>query len=90
MKETILEFFNHHYQGKRLLSVQLNGFNHTIFYDNGKSDSEIMIERYSAYTDMGFKKAKEFFNTLSEFFPVYHETYKRNPKEILYFHPSER
>jgi hypothetical protein len=90
MKDTVSSLFSKVYQGKRLLAVQLNGFNHTIFYDTGNSDSKIMIERYSAYTDMGFKKAKEFFNTLSEFETVYHEAYKRNPLEIVYVHPSER
>jgi len=48
MKKEMLAKFKELYKGKRLLAVQLNGFNHTIFYDNGKTDSEIDIERYSA------------------------------------------
>ena len=90
MKKNIKDLFKKVYNDKRLLAIQLNGFNHTIFYDNGKSDSEINIERYSAYTDLGFDKAKELFNLLSKIEIVYHEAYKHDPKEIVFIDPQER
>lgn len=41
--------FNQLYAGKRLLGIQLNGFSHKVFYDNGSNENPIEIETYSAY-----------------------------------------
>lgn len=87
MKREMKKAFKDIFQGKRLLAVQLNGFNHNIFYDSGKTDSEVEIARYSLYTDMESSKAKAFFETLNL---NHHIGFKHNAKEILFVSPQER
>ena len=87
MKQEMLAKFKELYKGKRLLAVQLNGFNHSIFYDNGKTDSEIDIERYSLYHNMDDDKAKTFFEALKL---NHHLNFKHEPKEYLFVRPLER
>lgn len=87
MKQEFLEKFNELYESKRLLAVQLNGFNHTLFYDNGDGNSQVEIDRFSIYTEMGTQKAKKFFKDLSL---DYHYNFKHEPEEIIFLNPEER
>lgn len=87
MKQEFSEKFKEIYKGKRLLAVQLNGFNHTLFYDNGDGDSEVEIDRFSLYTKMGTDKAQKLFENLSL---DYHYKFKHEPEEILFLTPEER
>lgn len=88
IKNEMLQAFKKLYKGKRLLAVQLNGFNHSLFYDSGKSDSEIEIERHSVYTNMGDAKGTEFFKAVE--LDNNNISFKHNPQEIIFVHPSER
>lgn len=86
IKKEIQENFNKLYKSKRLLAVQLNGFSHKVFYDNGTKDSKVIVEEYSPWTKMerhtdNTKKLLQWYST---------HTYKGNPKEIIYVEPKER
>lgn len=87
MKNDIKKVFDELYQGKRLLAVQLNGFNHTILFDSGETDSKIDIDRFSFYTKMGTDKAKKFFETLKL---NHHIEFKHDPKEFVFVDPNDR
>lgn len=87
MKAKLMTMFKNVYPGKRLLSVQLNGFNHTIFFDSGSIDAPVEVERYSLYTDMEDERAKTFFETLKL---NMHQPYKHQPEEHLFIHPKDR
>lgn len=86
-KNDMKKVFKELYQGKRLLAVQLNGFHHTIYFDNGKTDDKIDYEYYSLYTDMKSDKAKEFFKRLKL---DYHINFKHDPKEFIFVSPNQR
>ena len=74
------------YPNKRLLAIQLNGFNHTIYYDNGNAKDKIEIARYSNYAP----EIKDLI-PLGEMFEGYaNNKYQGNPKEIVYVKPNER
>jgi hypothetical protein len=78
--------FAKHYPKKRLLAVHLNGFTHSVFYDNGKSDDEIQIDRYSYYmpeNDWPLGALKMFHN-------VPHHTFQHEPVEIIYVNAVDR
>jgi len=85
-REEIQKRFDELYKGKRILAVQLNGFSHKVFYDNGSKDSEIIIEEYSPWTTM--ERVKENTKKLLGSYSTYN--YKRNPLEIVYLNPEER
>lgn len=70
--------FNGLYPKKRLLAVQLNGFNHALFFD--KNDGIIEVERFSPYAEVTgqTQQSKAFF----EGYPTY--AYQGQPKEIVY------
>lgn len=87
MKEKVLQAFKNIYKDKRLLAVQLNGFNHSIFYDSGDAESEVQVDRYSLYTKMGTEDAQRFFKDLSL---DHHHNFKHEPKEFLFLRPEER
>jgi hypothetical protein len=85
-KEILKERFEKFYPGKRLLAIQLNGFNHSIFYDNGSSSDEIEIARYSNFAP----EIKEL-TPLGEMFEGYpNGNYQGNAVEHLYVKPDER
>ena len=87
MKEKMLKVFKELYKGKRLLAVHLNGFSHTIIFDNGKTDDDIESEAYSLYTDIGNDKAKLFFEKTDL---NHHYNFKHDPKEYVFVSPSDR
>ena len=79
------------FRNKRLLAIQLNGFSHSVFYDSGKTDSQVEIKRYSGYVSQGIDKGFEDNNTLKSLFidlPNY--TFQNNAKEIVYILPNKR
>jgi hypothetical protein len=85
-KELLKSRFEKLNPGKRLLAIQLNGFNHSVFYDSGNSNSEIEISRYSNYAP----EIKEL-NPLGEMFDGYpNMQYQNNAKEIIYVKPESR
>jgi hypothetical protein len=85
-KELLRERFEKNYPGKRLLAIQLNGFNHSVFYDDGSKESEVQISRYSNYAP----EIKEL-NPLGEMFDGFpNMSYQNNAKEIMYVKPEER
>lgn len=78
--------FKELYPKKRLLAIQLNGFNHTVFFDNGKATDSIEVERYSPYTVMD----KQTQNTEKLFLGFSCYVYKGNPIEYVYKKPEDR
>lgn len=78
--------FKELYPKKRLLAIQLNGFNHTVFFDNGSRTSPIEIERYSPYTVMDGQTQ----NTEKLFLGFSCYAYKGNPIEYVYKKPEDR
>jgi len=86
MKIELQKKFNELYEGKRLLAVQLNGFTHKLFYDNGTSDSNVVVEEFSPWTSLD--RQTDQSEALLKNFSTY--TYKNNPVEIVYLNPEER
>ena len=76
--------FKELYPKKRLLAIQLNGFNHAVFFDD--KDSGITVERYSPYSEVTGQTQQS--KMLFEGYPTY--AYQGQPKEIVYVHPEER
>ena len=76
--------FKELYPKKRLLAVQLNGFNHAVFFDD--KDSGITVERYSPYSEVTGQTQQS--KALFEGYPTY--AYQGQPKDIVYVHPEER
>ena len=82
------------FPGKRLLAVQLNGFTHSIFYDEKSARAKVVKGEVSQMTysdyiskaeaimfDMNFKEVTEFFKD----FP--NAQYQHNALEIVYVRP---
>ena len=70
--------FKELYPKKRLLAIQLNGFNHAVFFDN--NDGRIEVERYSPYSEVTGQTQQS--KGLFEGYPTY--AYQGQPKEIIY------
>jgi hypothetical protein len=86
MKQLLKDRFEKLYPNKRLLAIQLDGFSHTIYYDNGNAKDKIEIVRYSNYAP----EIKDLI-PLGEMFAGYpNNSYQGNPKEIIYVKPNER
>jgi hypothetical protein len=85
-REEIKKRFDEFYKGKRILAVDLNGFSHRVWYDNGSKDSEITIEEYSPWMTMPREKihTKKLLGSYSTY------DYKGNPLGIVYLNPEER
>lgn len=67
----------------RLLAIQLNGFSHSVFYDEGSKHSPVETMEYSVYVPSG-AKLSELFNGFFNY------AYQGNPKEYVYVLPTER
>ena len=85
LKTIIKERFNKQYPHMRLLAVQLNGFTHTIFMDNGDGASSVEALRISNYTTF---EDDETVRAIFEGIPNY--TYQNKPVEYVYIKPNER
>jgi hypothetical protein len=95
MKKELKEKFDSLFIGYRLLAIQLNGFTHSIIFDDGNADSDIIRLSYSGYMGsvekrlMGIKFDDE--RKLEKLFDgIGHHQYQNNSKELLYIHPNER
>jgi hypothetical protein len=85
-KELLKSRFEKLYPNKRLLAIQLNGFTHTIFYDNRKAEDKVEVARYTDYApeDKTLLPLGEMFSG----FP--NGKYQGNSKEIVYVDPDKR
>lgn len=93
-KETLMARFNESYPGKRLLAIHLNGFSHTVFWDEGEKGSK--PERGGIHADsisfcMGEKERRMSYgdsqcDRLERVFKGYeaHWLYQGNAREILF------
>lgn len=86
MKKELKVLFKEIYPEKRLLAIQLNGFSHKVFYDDGKRSSAVQVDEYSAYT-LCERQAVNVLNLLGS---IPHYPYKGDPKEIVYISPDQR
>jgi hypothetical protein len=86
MKKHLEERFAELYPKKRLLAVQLNGFTHSVFYDNGRKNSDVQIDRMSFYApeQSWSEQALQLFEGIS------HNDYQNNAEEIVWVKPSDR
>lgn len=86
MKKILKSRFAKLYPNKRLLAIILDGFYHSVFYDDGTAESKIKIDRYSNY----MPENKNLI-PLGEMFKGYENGYyQNNAKEIVYVKPNKR
>jgi len=87
-KQELEKRFNELYPGKRLLQINLNGFKHSIWYDDGSRNSEVQQEISSNYLAVGefsmYPKAMKLF----EGYP--NSQYQNNDETLNYIKPEER
>jgi len=75
----------------RLLAIQLNGFNHTIFYDYGNTYDTVNILRFSHYTNMLEDNTPIEIQTATMLLSNFnHFERKHKPIEIVYVLPTQR
>ena len=88
--KTIEERFKKLYPGKRLLAVKLDGFSHSIWFDDGNKESPIIQDWYSANMPeaQGEHKNNEQVKKLFEGYP--HYKYQNNSEGITYILPDQR
>ena len=86
LKNTLQTKFNEVYKDKRLLAVHLNGFSHSVIFDNGTKKSEIEAESFSSYApeQSWSEKAKQMFKDIP------HHSYQNNAKEIVFVDRDKR
>ena len=86
LKDTLQAKFNEVYKDKRLLAIHLNGFSHSVIFDDGAKESEIEVESFSAYApeQSWSEKAKHMFKD------VPHHPYQNNAKEIVFIAKDKR
>ena len=92
LKEMFKERFEKLYKGNRLLAIQLDGFTHSVIFDNGKSNSQVHKEAYSSFVGKEEGKLYGLNNdrTCKMFEGVSNATYQNNAQEIVYVLPNER
>ncbi len=88
-KELFLRRFNDLYKGKRLLAVQLNGFSHSVFMDDGVLTSMIETERVNCAPEQrgngtNTSEAKSLFKGFANY------QYQNNAIEYVYVNKEER
>lgn len=84
LKAFIQQRFNEVFGDKyRLLAVHLDGFSHSIIYDEGTKDSPIQSKHSSVYTNID----DQAFEVLGQ---IPHYQYQNNAQEILYITPLNR
>jgi len=94
IKKEFKERWNRLFPNKRLLAVQLNGFSHTIFYDEKSPRAKVTnyhVYRYSGC--MGQDEAKRLGmndDKVVEFFAGFPNiSYQNNAQEIVYVMPKD-
>jgi hypothetical protein len=70
----------------RLLAIQLNGFSHTAFYDDGTADNDPEVLRFSAYAP----EQKWDKRAIAMFSGIPHYEYQGNAIEHVFLMPGER
>lgn len=83
LKEKFMKIYGKEY---RLLAIHLNGFSHSVIYDKGTKDSEIMQDEVSGCApELSWDdKAKKLLGDIA------HYPYQNHAKELLYVHPNKR
>jgi len=96
MKKEFRERWKRLFPNKRLLAVQLNGFTHSIFYDEQKPRAKVKRElvRHLVYSDcVSQAEAKSYGmndDNVVEFFAGFHNyQYQNNVIEIVYVMPDQ-
>jgi hypothetical protein len=94
-KELFQQRFNELFPESRLLAIQLNGFTHKIFFDNGNSNNEISRLTFSNYLGnlekMNMGISIDIDNKLKTLFAGFSNlSYQNNATEIVYILPNER
>lgn len=86
MKTELKKKFKLLYPNKRLLAIQLNGFSHKVFYDEGTAESHVQTDEFSGCMPEGNWKieATKLFNGIG------HNSYQGNAKEYVYINPTQR
>lgn len=90
MKRELKKAFKELYPNHRILAVQLNGFDHKVFFDAGTKDSAVQVEYHNPHlsTFEHLQKHTDRAKKLLQAYPTY--AYKNSVKEIMYVLPSER
>jgi len=78
--------FNELFKQKRLLGIKLDGFSHTVAFDNGNLEDEVEVLTYTMYApEMSFdKRASVLFNGIG------HMSYQGNPFIHYWVSPNQR
>ena len=85
-KEILKSRFELGHPGKRLLAIQLNGFNHTVFCDSGNAASKVEVYRFSNYAP-----ESDSLIPLAGMFDGYpNGAYQGNAVELVYVKPGDR
>ncbi len=87
LKSTFQKRFDQLYPNKRLLGVQLDGFSHKIYADDGTGEGQVEVIRYIPQApEQGYitPETTKFF----EGHP--NSKYQGNAKEIIYVRPDQR
>ena len=86
MKDLLHERFKVSFPNKRLLAVHLDGFSHSIIYDDGSVDDSIQKKEFSSCMPEGNfdDRARLIFDGIG------HSQYQNSAKEITYILPKER
>lgn len=71
-------------KNQRLLAVKLDGFTHSIAWDNGSAESVVNVKHHGAYTPSTDERVKEFF------LPYPNYQYQGNPKTVMIIVPDMR
>jgi hypothetical protein len=83
--------FNELFPELRLLAIQLNGFSHKAYFDNGNKQSGIQSYEFSNYlsvSEIDNHSTNDKFKSLFSGFS--HYSYQKNAVEIVYITPEKR
>ncbi len=86
MKARLKKLFKKAYPKNRLLAIQLNGFSHKVFFDEGTKESQVKCDEWSGCMPEGGWSSRA--STL--FAGIGHSGYQNNAQEIVYLNPEER
>lgn len=86
LKKVLETRFKHYYPKKRLLAVQLNGFSHKVFFDNGKAEEDVMVHTVSFYAPEQNWKSE----AIGLFEGIPHHSYQGSGEEVVWVYPNQR
>jgi len=80
------ERFESLFKGKRLLAMKLDGFSHTVAFDNGHEEDEVEVKTYTGYAPelRQDKRVATLFNGIP------HGSYQGNPFIYHWIKPDQR